>query len=81
MTLADYDELLQKQGGGCAICKTTVGTRRNGKEMRLAVDHCHTTNRVRGILCNSCNSGLGRFKDDPERLRQAAAYLEEHGGL
>lgn len=76
LTRAQFDELLASQGGGCAICGTKNGMVRRGKELRLVVDHCHTTGRVRGILCNSCNNGLGRFKDDPKLLRRAAEYIE-----
>lgn len=68
-----YDTMLAAQGGVCAICKTdSPGT---GME-RFAIDHCHGSKLVRGLLCNNCNNGLGRFKDDTDRLLNAAAYLE-----
>ena len=76
ITLADYERMLEEQSGGCAICRATVSS--NGS--RLAVDHCHSTGTVRGVLCLSCNHGLGRFKDDPRRLRRAAEYLENAVG-
>lgn len=76
LTRKQYDRMLHRQGGGCAICGRKLGMRRNGKRLRLCVDHCHKTNTVRGILCNSCNNGLGRFKDDPALLERAAAYLK-----
>ncbi len=79
ITQAQYDEILSRQGGGCAICGVTGGMVRCGKVLRLAVDHCHETGQVRGILCNSCNPGLGNFKDNPVLLRRAAAYLELEG--
>ena len=66
-----YDELLDQQGGGCAIC----GSRPNGK--RLAVDHCHDTGRVRGLLCSNCNLGLGNFQDSKGLLRKAYHYLRQ----
>ncbi len=67
---AEYDALLEAQGGVCAICKQPSVT---GK--RLHVDHDHKTEIVRGILCHHCNSGLGQFFDSVERLNDAAAYL------
>jgi hypothetical protein len=70
LTTAEYDSLLEEQGGGCAICSGT------DSERRLAVDHCHDTGKVRGLLCTACNVSLGRFKDDPELLVSAAIYLE-----
>lgn len=76
ITLAEFDVILEEQGGGCGICGATEGMQRAGKTLRLCVDHCHKTNRIRGILCNSCNNGIGRFKDDPTLLRAAADYLE-----
>jgi len=58
---------------GCSICGTVEW---NGRHARPHVDHCHKSGRVRGILCSECNTGLGKFKDDPALLRRAAAYLE-----
>ena len=72
ITLAEYNQMLEAQGGVCAICRRTCATGRN-----LAVDHAHGDNHeIRGLLCGSCNNGLGRFRDNPELLRAAAAYLE-----
>ena len=72
ITLAEYDEMLEGQGGGCAICGMTPED--NGK--RLAVDHDHETDEVRGLLCNNCNTGIGLLQDNPAVLRSAANYLE-----
>ena len=78
MTEADYDALLTSQGGGCAICQEPVRDRANNRQgpKALAVDHCHATGRVRGILCSNCNTLLGLAKDDADRLRAAIQYLE-----
>lgn len=72
ITLAEYDDMLESQAGGCAICGATP--EENGK--RLCVDHDHETDEVRGLLCNGCNVGLGRFLDNPALLRSAANYVE-----
>jgi hypothetical protein len=69
-----YDSLFQNQKGVCAIC----GSPENGRYKHLSVDHCHETNKIRGLLCNNCNRGLGLLKDDPDILRKAAAYVEKH---
>src|SRR5712691_9384434 len=69
MSWNDYDELLARQGGVCAICKKK-------SKRRLCVDHCHACRKVRGLLCHKCNTGLGLFDDDTDRLRAAIAYLE-----
>src|SRR3954449_5700779 len=71
ITADDVDALIEKQGGKCAICGRTP--------KRLAswhVDHCHETGVVRGVLCIDCNQGIGKFHEDPQRLRAAADYLE-----
>lgn len=65
-----YARLLAAQGGVCFICR-----RANGKTKRLAVDHRHSDNVVRGILCGPCNQLLGHVRDDPEMLIRAAQYL------
>jgi hypothetical protein len=71
ITRQQYLEILVKQSNHCAICPITP--KQNGKD--LAVDHCHRTNRNRGLLCSQCNVGLGYFKDSPERLYSAINYL------
>jgi len=72
MTLTEYDAMLSSQDRKCVICG---GTNANGK--RLAVDHDHSTGKVRGLLCSHCNTGLGMFRDDVARLRKAIKYLEK----
>ena len=68
----DFDARLEAQGGGCAICGE-----RPARVASLHLDHCHATGAVRGILCLSCNQGLGKFRDDPELLDAAARYRRE----
>lgn len=62
-------ELYASQAGLCAICG------KEPEDRRLAMDHCHATGRVRGLLCMHCNVGLGMFKDNKEVLEKAIAYL------
>lgn len=71
ITREGYDRLLEEQDGVCAICR---GPRR-GPGATFHVDHCHSSNRVRGLLCGPCNTAIGLLGDDPERLERAAAYL------
>lgn len=78
ISLADYQKMFVEQNGVCAICEQPETDTRNGKAKWLAVDHDHVTDAVRGLVCQSCNTGIGKFGDDPERLRKAAAYLERH---
>ena len=82
ITCADYDALLAAQGGTCAICHgTTVYVNRvssnptRHRPAKMYIDHCHTTGRIRGILCPPCNSVIGYARDNPETLERAAAYL------
>ena len=65
----DYEQLAQKQNNKCAICGIKPETK------RLDLDHCHTTKKIRGLLCNNCNRGLGHFKDDTRLLDKAKTYL------
>lgn len=71
----EYDALLEKQGGGCAICGTTRPGHTTNR--RFDVDHHHGTGRIRGLLCQACNMGIGQMGDNPDRLRLAAEYLEQ----
>jgi len=74
---AEYERLLNQQEGRCAICRAPEGHRScRRKSCSLAVDHDHTTGRVRGLLCNNCNRGLGRFKDSIQLLKAAVRYLK-----
>lgn len=73
ITEEQYDALLAAQDGVCAICGG-VETNRNGF---LNVDHCHDSKVIRGLLCEPCNLAIGIMRDDPARLRAAAAYLEQ----
>ena len=75
ITEEDYAHILNEQDGACAICKTKSPT---GKWKRFAVDHCHITGDVRGLLCNECNRGMGLLKDDPDLLDKAAYYLRNY---
>jgi len=72
-----YQTLLQKQQGRCAICGKSVGHKSClGQQCRLAIDHDHRTGAIRGLLCNNCNRGLGRFKDSVTLLQAALRYLQ-----
>ena len=73
LTLEDYDNLLVLQNSKCAICKSSVPKRKNSNF--FAVDHCHVSGKVRGLLCNSCNIGLSKFEDNTVYLATAIAYL------
>lgn len=67
LTLAEFANLSKRQDGKCAICANVPKT--------LYVDHCHVSNKVRGLLCSPCNSGLGYFHDNPGKLLRAAFYV------
>lgn len=68
-----YLDTLEKQSYCCYICEKP----RNDKTQKyLCVDHCHTTGKVRGLLCTACNQALGNFKDNIKFLKKAIEYLE-----
>lgn len=70
LTLDQYKELVKLQNNECAICSSTQ------EKTRLAIDHCHKTLKVRGLLCDLCNRGLGFFRDSTDRLSKAIEYLK-----
>jgi hypothetical protein len=78
INLNDYNNMLLKQNGVCAIC----GEKERRKSRytaicRLTIDHCHITKRVRGLLCHRCNFGLGQFRDRIDLLEKAIIYLKQ----
>ena len=73
--IEEFNRILEKQRGCCAICGDSDNGVSWGKN--LHVDHCHRTGVVRGILCQPCNTSIGKMKDSPELLRKAAKYLED----
>jgi len=79
LSLNDYTKINDSQNGVCAICNQPETIKRWGKLDKLSVDHDHKTEKIRGLLCNHCNRGLGCFKDDENILKKAIIYLKNHG--
>ena len=76
VSLDDYDRMFAEQNGTCAICGSPDS---GGVGPHFSVDHCHTTGKIRGLLCRSCNVGIGNFQDNPETMAAAIEYLKWHG--
>lgn len=76
MTLADYNVLLEDQDGTCAVCEGANAD--SVKNKRLTVDHDHRTGKVRGLLCFTCNTSIGKLGDTYEALQRAADYLKDN---
>lgn len=74
-TYEDYLNLLEEQGGKCAICPKTENQEYH---KNFNIDHDHKTGKVRGLLCNGCNTGLGLFKDNTVNLQSAINYLNKY---
>lgn len=72
-----YNKLLRSQRGVCAIC----GKSQRKYIRKFAVDHHHETGRIRGVLCFTCNAGLGLFRDSKSLLKQAIEYLQKHSKI
>lgn len=73
ITKEDYLRMVDEQDGRCAICQKPY----DWEQSALYIDHCHTTDKVRGLLCRSCNKGLGHFFDDVASLGRAIEYLKK----
>ena len=71
ITSEEYDTMYSEQEGCCAIC----GIHQSELKIRFCVDHDHDTGQVRGLLCNNCNNGIGKLKDNYDLLLRAADYL------
>lgn len=78
VTQKEYIFLYEKQKGKCALCGDPGEAIHKGVKIGLYLDHCHTTGKVRGLLCRSCNTGIGNLKDNIELLKAAIVYLEAH---
>ncbi len=77
ISIEEYQEILEKQNGVCAICglaETVISNKKGGVDS-LRVDHCHKTGTVRGLLCSKCNFGIGNFNDSMYLLTSATNYL------
>lgn len=74
ISLEQYNLMLDNQNGKCSLCESLPGPK------RLAVDHDHVTGKVRSLLCNHCNVGIGHLKDNPELIEKAAIYIKQHRG-
>lgn len=72
ISVEEYATMLEAQGFKCGIC--SVENDPTGRN--FAVDHCHATGKIRGLLCSNCNTALGSFKDSVDRLKSAIQYLE-----
>lgn len=74
LSLAEYDEMLQKQDGKCATCQLHFSVFKRA----LAVDHDHSSGKIRGLLCGSCNSSLGLLKENFDTVLRLAKYIQTH---
>jgi len=79
ITSNEFHALRLQQSGKCAICECDLGLGEQSvsRKQTVAVDHCHETGKVRGLLCNCCNAGLGSFRDKISSLQRAISYLEK----
>lgn len=71
LTKENFEDMIKKQNNKCAICNLVF-------IITPRIDHCHKSNKIRGLLCNTCNSGIGLLKDNPKILRKAAQYIERN---
>lgn len=77
ITVEEYERLLKLQNYKCKICNKPETKLVNKKICKLAVDHCHSTGKIRGLLCYACNVGIGFFKHNSDFLKAAAIYCEQ----
>ena len=73
ITKEQYEHMLEQQSGCCAICSVSAESQR---DKTLVVDHCHSSGKIRGLLCHTCNTAIGLFKDNIDSLQRAILYLQ-----
>jgi Recombination endonuclease VII len=79
LTFEEYESKFNQQDGRCECCSKSISITTTGNGPDTAcVDHCHTTGKVRGLLCNHCNRALGLLKEDVEVMKKLIIYLETH---
>ena len=74
LTLDQYNKMLSDQNNSCKVCNT----HESELTRKLAVDHCHTTDKIRGLLCMNCNTSLGHLKEDTKIMQKLIEYVKEH---
>lgn len=74
ISLEKYEVMLESQSGRCSICRQSM----EQFKKRFAVDHCHTTGKIRGLLCHSCNTALGLLKENTNTMNSMIKYVEIH---
>jgi hypothetical protein len=74
LTLDQYNKMLSDQNNSCKVCNT----HESKLTRKLSVDHCHTTGKVRGMLCSACNTSLGQLKEDTKIMQKLIEYVKEH---
>lgn len=77
ITLQQYERMFEQQQGKCKICRRPETAQRKGQTLKLSVDHCHKTKKVRGLLCGKCNRGIGSFDHDATLMKRAAKYVKQ----
>ncbi len=75
ISVKEFDSMINKQKGGCALCGKS--NPRSNNKTGLCIDHNHATGKVRGLLCDKCNRGLGLFNEDVDVLKKAIIYLQK----
>lgn len=78
ISLSKYQEMLDRQGGVCAICGKAETHANQYRVLALAVDHSHITGDVRGLLCHACNTAIGLLGENPVLFAAAVVYLSQH---
>jgi hypothetical protein len=73
LTKETYQQLFKNQNNCCAICKTEFGNTKH-----THIDHCHTTKKVRALLCHGCNTAIGLLKESPKIIKSALIYIEKY---
>ncbi|WP_404800888.1 endonuclease VII domain-containing protein [Pseudoblastomonas flavescens] len=78
ISLLEVRAMFENQAHRCCLCGGPGFKMADHHRVPLVVDHCHTTGKVRGLLCHNCNRALGLLQDDPEVMVKAAEYIEAH---